>query len=40
VHERQQDLEQHRFMTLGEMVDELGRMIGGWIVKTRKQQGW
>jgi four helix bundle protein len=40
VHERPQDLEQHRFMTLGEMVDELGRMIGGWIVKTRKQQGW
>lgn len=37
---RPQDLEQHRFTALGEQVDELGRMIGGWILKTRSQQGW
>ena len=40
VNERPQDLEQHRFTALGEQIDELGRMIGGWIMKTRSQQGW
>lgn len=35
-----QALEQHRFTTLGNMVDELGRMIGGWIAKLREQNQW
>lgn len=38
--ERPQDLEQHRFTAIGEQIDELGRMIGGWILKTRTKQGW
>lgn len=33
-------LERHRYSSLGEMVDELGRMIGGWIVKMREQNKW
>ncbi len=35
-----EQLERHRYTTLGEMVDELGRMIGGWIAKTREQNKW
>lgn len=29
------DLAEHRFLTLSRMVDELGRMIGGWIQAER-----
>lgn len=33
-------LEQHRIMAISKLVDELGRMIGGWIKKVREQNKW
>lgn len=33
-------LEEHRFVALGKLNDELGRMIGGWINKIREEQRW
>lgn len=29
---------EHRYLALSRLVDEMGRMIGGWIVSTRAQQ--
>lgn len=31
-------LEQHRYLAISALVDEIGRMIGGWIVSTRSTQ--
>jgi four helix bundle protein len=35
-----QQLEAHRFATLGNLVDELGRMIGAWIRKIKEDSRW
>jgi four helix bundle protein len=32
--------EQHRLTTIGNMVDELGRIIGGWIKKIKDEKRW
>ena len=32
-----QELSEHRYLALSRMVDELGRMIGGWIVADRSK---
>ena len=34
------DLEEHRYLTLSAMIDELGRMIGGWIQKIKSEERW
>ena len=34
------DLEEHRYLTISLMVDELGRMIGGWIQKIKADNRW
>jgi four helix bundle protein len=34
------DTEEHRYLTISAMVDELGRMIGGWIQKIRTDNKW
>ena len=31
-----QELSDHRYLALSRMIDEMGRMIGGWIVADRK----
>ena len=31
---------QHRFLVISTMVDELGRMIGGWIQKIKEDKRW
>ena len=36
-HENQ---EEHRYLTISLMIDELGRMIGGWIQKIRTDNRW
>lgn len=36
----QKELEAHRFQTLNIMIDELGRMIGGWIIKIKEDGQW
>ena len=30
----------HRYLTINRMVDELGRMIGGWIQKIKTENRW
>jgi len=35
-----QQLEARRFATLGNLVDELGRMIGAWIRKIKEENRW
>ena len=30
----------HRYLAISSMVDELGRMIGGWIVKIKEENRW
>lgn len=32
--------EEHRYLTISLMIDELGRMIGGWIQKIRADNRW
>ena len=32
--------EEHRYLTISLMIDELGRMIGGWIQKIRTENRW
>ncbi len=34
------ELEAHRFSAIGSMVDEIGRMIGGWINKIKDESRW
>jgi len=34
------ELEQHRYLTMSAMVDELGRLIGGWIQKIKADNRW
>ena len=34
------ELEAHRFTAITKMVDELGRMTGGWISKLREDNRW
>ena len=34
------ELAEHRFGTINEMVDELGKMIGGWIQMIKGQNRW
>lgn len=31
---------EHRYLTISAMVDELGRMIGGWIQKIKEDNRW
>jgi len=33
-------LERHRFTVITDLCDELGRMIGGWIVKMKEEKRW
>lgn len=40
VSKGREDLEEHRYLTISLMVDELGRMIGGWIQKLRTENRW
>lgn len=35
-----ENLEDHRYLTISLMVDELGRMIGGWIQKIKVDNRW
>jgi four helix bundle protein len=35
-----ENLEEHRYLTISLMVDEFGRMIGGWIQKLRAENRW
>lgn len=35
-----EELEGHRFSTISLLVDELGRMIGGWINKLKAENRW
>lgn len=34
------ELAEHRFSTINLMVDELGKMIGGWIKKVKEENKW
>ncbi|TSA56663.1 four helix bundle protein [bacterium] len=34
------NLEEHRFTAIGELNDELGKMIGGWINKIKEEKRW
>jgi len=34
------ELAEHRFSALNALVDELGKMIGGWIKKVKEDQKW
>lgn len=36
VEKTREDLPEHRYLALSRLIDELGRMIGGWIVADRK----
>ena len=36
--ENQKDLAAHRFLAISRLVDELGRMIGGWIAQERQRE--
>lgn len=40
VKKSHEELEQHRYLTLSIMVDELGRMIGGWITIIKAENRW
>jgi four helix bundle protein len=40
VSKGREDLEGHRYLTISLMVDELGRMIGGWIQKIKADNRW
>ena len=35
-----EEIKAHRYLTISLMVDELGRMIGGWIVKIKAENRW
>jgi four helix bundle protein len=35
-----EQLEEHRFVTLSALVDELGKMIGAWIAKVKQNGNW
>lgn len=35
-----EELEGHRFTTISLLVDELGRMVGGWIKKMKEENRW
>ena len=34
------ELAEHRFSALNAMVDELGKMVGGWIKKVKEENKW
>ena len=38
--ESPQGLEKHRYLAITKLNDELGRMIGGWIKKIKKENRW
>jgi four helix bundle protein len=38
--EHPEKLEQKRYTHIGDLCDELGRMIGGWIVKMKEMHRW
>ena len=38
--ENQEEKEEHRYLTLSAMVDELGKMVGGWIQKIKADNRW
>lgn len=38
--ESREELAQHRYLAISVMVDELGRMIGGWIQKIKEDKRW
>jgi four helix bundle protein len=35
-----EEIKEHRYLTISKMVDELGRMIGGWIQKIKSENRW
>jgi hypothetical protein len=40
IEESKDDTGSRRFVTISAMVDELGRMIGGWIQKIKESKQW
>jgi hypothetical protein len=34
------ELEEHRFLVISKLTDELGKMIGGWIKKIKEENRW
>jgi hypothetical protein len=40
MEEEAQQTESRRYLLISEMVDELGRMIGGWIGKVKEEGRW
>ena len=40
VDKSHEDLEAHRYLTISRQIDELGRMIGGWIQKIKEDNRW
>ena len=40
VKDPREDTAQHRYLAINTMVDELGRMIGGWIQKIKEDKRW
>lgn len=34
------ELEEHRFLAISRLNDELGKMIGGWIKKVKEERKW
>ncbi len=35
-----EETEEHRYLTISMMIDEIGRMIGGWIQKVKADERW
>lgn len=40
VDKSSEELQGHRFLAISKLVDELGKMIGGWIKKTKEMNKW
>jgi hypothetical protein len=40
MEEEAQQTESRRYLLISEMVDELGRLIGGWIGKVKEEGRW
>ena len=37
---KKEEMAEHRFSTLNAMIDEIGKMIGGWIKKIKEDNKW
>jgi L-lactate utilization protein LutC len=40
VKDLRENKEQHRYLAINSIIDELGRMIGGWILKIKEDNRW